>query len=278
VTIAIVGCGLIGTSLGLALHRKHNTGSIAGWDHNSHHLEAALAQGAIDRAAHSLPEVVHGAKLVVLATPLDTLAALMQALAPGLALDALVTDVAGVKAPVLIDAKRYLPGRFVGGHPMAGGAQGGPAAARDDLFRETAWAVCPPPDATSEQLERLEQVIVTVGAKPLRVSAGAHDAAVSWISHLPQLLALELLAGVDDRGGASGAAGLLAAGGFRDLTRIGTSPSAIWQPVLAANRHHIASDLIDLSDRLRAVADDLRTGASLAPRFELASRIKRSLS
>lgn len=275
--VAIVGSGLIGTSLGLALRRSPDRYEVTAWDSDQNALAVCRERGGCDRSARSLREVVSGADLVVLAAPLDAILVLMQELTTHLNPSTVVTDVAGVKVPPVETARLLLPLRFVGGHPMAGAANAGPAAARADLFDGAAWAVCPVPETPLEAVTQIETLARDAGATPVTMTAAVHDAAVSWVSHVPQLLALELLAGVDDRGGVAGAAGRLAAGGFRDLTRIGASPASIWLPVLHANRHQIARDLIDLSDRLRDLADDLSSGAPLEPRFHLATALKRLL-
>lgn len=275
--VAIVGTGLIGTSLGLALRLRPNHFQVTAWDSSEMALADCQARGGCDRRASSLRDAVRDADLVVLAAPLDAVLVLMQELTTHLNESAIVTDVAGVKVPPVETARLLLPRRFVGGHPMAGAASSGPQAARADLFDGATWAVCPTPEIPEAAVDVVEALARAVGAVPITMTAAVHDAAVSWVSHLPQLLALELLAGLDDRGGIASAAGLLAAGGFRDLTRIGASPAEIWLPVLHANRHQLAHDILDLSDRLRDLADDLKANAPLEPRFQRANAIKRLL-
>lgn len=265
--IAIVGTGLIGTSLGMALHRNTDRPAVTAWDPDPESLAHCFARGGCDRTAASLAAAVERARLVVLAAPLDAVLELLPQLPPLLGDRAIVTDVAGVKRPVVTAAHAALPGRFVGGHPMAGSASRGPGAARADLFDGARWALCVEPETDEAACAAVRALVQAAGAEPLPMTAAIHDAAVSWISHLPQLVALELLAGLDDRGGPESAAGQLAAGGFRDLTRIGGSPASIWLPVLAANRRQVAADLLELSDRLRECADRLRSGDSLADRF-----------
>ncbi len=275
--IAIIGSGLIGTSLGLALRRSPDRFEVTAWDSSQNALAVCEARGGCNRSASSLRDAVRDADVVVLAAPLDAILVLMQELTTHLNPSTVVTDVAGVKVPPVETARLLLPGRFVGGHPMAGAATAGPESARADLFDGAAWAVCPVAETPLEVVEPIEALARAVGATPVTMTAAVHDAAVSWVSHVPQLLALELLAGLDDRGGLASAVGRLAAGGFRDLTRIGASPASIWLPVLHANRHQIARDVLELSDRLRDLADDLSAGTPLAPRFHRANALKRLL-
>lgn len=275
--VALIGTGLIGASVGLALLRRPDEWEVIGWDSDSAALSLARQRGAVTRAAGSLAEAVAGVDVVLLATPLDRLLIAMQELTPHLDAAAAVTDVAGVKEPVVALGKQLLGARFVGGHPLAGGATQGPAEARADLFEKACWAICPTSVSAQEAVAHVERLIAACGAVPLRVDAAEHDRAVAWISHLPQLLALELLAGVERRGGAEAVAGRLAAGGFRDLTRIGSSPAEIWLPVLDMNRDAIAGALEEFAAAVERAAGAVRRGESLEADFLRGQRLRAEL-
>jgi prephenate dehydrogenase len=144
--------------------------------------------------------------------------------------------------------------RFVGGHPMAGSEKSGLEAADPMLYQSALWVLCPPPDLPPERLQRVQAMIAAVGARTATLDPTLHDDAVARISHVPQLLAsaLSAWAGADAR--LTDAALTLAAGGFRDMTRLALSSWEVWRDIVATNRAPIADGLRELSERLRALA------------------------
>ncbi len=236
----ISGTGLIGASLGLGLAGAGwNT---MGWDPDRARLDAAATLGAITK---SDPEQISGLgaeDLVVLASPprrvIETLPALDTA--------ALVIDVAAVKAAVVQSEYSV---RFVGTHPMAGREQSGPGAASAGLFRGTAWVVTTD-GAAEADLEVVDGVVGTLGARPIHMTAAAHDTAVARVSHLPQLVAAALLqtAAADPR------AMDLAAGSFRDLTSVAAAVLAMCVDIIELNRDAIA----DATGALKGALDGTR--------------------
>ncbi|GMQ85190.1 MAG: prephenate dehydrogenase [Acidimicrobiia bacterium] len=238
----ISGTGLIGASMGLGL--ADAGWDTLGWDPDRSRLDAASALGAITASDPEKISRLDAADLVVLAAPprpvIETLPALDTA--------ALVIDVAAVKAPVLRSERSV---RFVGTHPMAGREQSGPEAASAGLFRGTAWVVTTD-GAAEADLEVVDGVVDTLGARPIHMTAAAHDSAVARVSHLPQLVAAALLetAAADPR------AMDLAAGSFRDLTRVAASDPSMWIDIIELNREAIAeatSALKGALDGTRAV-------------------------
>jgi prephenate dehydrogenase len=176
--------------------------------------------------------------------------------------DVVVTDVAGVKSP-MVAAASHLPA-YVGGHPMAGRESSGPAGASGSLFRGATWIVTTD-SVDAGALEFVEQIVVGLGAVPLRMGAEEHDAAVAAVSHLPQVVASALV----NRVARHPAALDLAAGGFRDLTRIALSDPAWWSDVLVENRNaltpllrELSADLVSWADRLDS-ADTENVGAEM---------------
>lgn len=247
----ISGTGLIGTSIALGLQ---NLGwETLGWDPDPDALDGAVRIGAV-LPVESLDAVVLGTDdLVVLAAPPSAVRSTLRELETS----ALVIDVASVKAPIVEVVRTE---RFVGTHPMAGREITGPDAARLGLFRGATWVVVP--DGADElDVRTVESIVTGLGARPIRMGATEHDAAVARISHLPQIVAAALL---DEAGEVPGAMAL-AAGSFRDLTRVAASDPAIWMDILTVNRREVVDAVESLRSRLATLAaSDADLGATLA--------------
>ena len=265
---AIFGTGLIGASLGLALRRVGWT--VAGWDPDPTALQVATERGAVDDPCDSQQDALEGSDLVVLAGPLI---ATLETL-PGLRTDALVTDVAGVKGPVINARPAGL--RMVAGHPMAGLEQAGPAAASPSLFKGAAWVICPD-KADADDVETLESIVESVGAMPYRLPAAEHDRVVADISHLPQVLAISLINLITRR---DPAAARLVAGSFRDLTRVAASEPRWWPEVLAANEANVSDSIGRLMRLLEEVRQEVAHGDSgpLTARIEEARSRRQAMA
>ena len=266
--IAIVGLGLIGGSLALAIRQRWSGGLIIGVDRKDV-LEAAMRVHVADVAADDLG-VISGADLVVLAAPVRQNIALLPEVSDFVG-DAIVTDVGSTKTDILRHADT-LPARatFIGGHPLAGAAAGGLTSARPDLFEGRPWLLTTP--APEPALEKLETLIRWLGASPVRIDAAAHDQLLASLSHLPQLAVSALLHVVGERAGAEGLA--LAGRGLRDTTRLASSPPGIWCDIAATNAPAIEEALDALIDVLQKLRADLRTGDVLQRIFESAGEWK----
>jgi len=242
--VCILGTGLIGASLGMAL--REVGWWVAGWDPHPEALTTALARGAVDEAASSVEEAVAKADLVVLAGPLEAaLATLAQ-----LETNALVTDVAGVKVPMMEAKPSGM--RFVGGHPMAGREHAGPTAATPALFRGAAWIVCAD-GASAEDIDTLVGMIESIGAIPIPMSADRHDQVVATISHLPQVIAAALVNQVSSQPGAVE----LVSGSFRDLTRVAASEPGWWPEILMANVENVGGAIDELISQLETIRAEM---------------------
>jgi prephenate dehydrogenase len=241
--VALLGFGLIGGSLARALlERDPARWTIAAWSPSGEGPRAAESDGTIDRAATSPEDAAEGADLIVLAAPpLACLALLDRLAAIALPRAAVVTDVASTKRR-LVERAAALGLPFVGGHPMAGRESTGYGAAQADLFVDRPWVVVP-----AEGADRVETLARATGARPLRMSADEHDAAVAAISHLPLVLAaalVEAVAGSPDWD----VSRRLAASGWRDMTRLARGDVEMGAGIAATN----ADELVR---RLRAVRD-----------------------
>lgn len=239
--VSIAGTGLIGASIGLGLSRSG--WDVAGWDPDPTTLATAAEVGAVAREVASFDALVdRSADLLVLAGPPR---AILEQVAT-LTTDRLVIDVAGVKAPLV--AAAACP-RFVGTHPMAGREMKGPEGATPSLFRGATWVVVTD-GAAPDDLDTVEGILEELGARPLRMTAAAHDAGVAMISHLPQVLATTLVNEAADRTKILE----LVAGSFRDLTRVAASDPAMWIDLLEMNQPQVVAVIEDFRDRLGRVA------------------------
>lgn len=268
--IALLGVGLIGGSLGLALKRHAPDLIITGFD-SPEVLDLAQERGAIDNKAASAEACVEDADLVILATPLGPALRLLTEIAPSVKPGAVVTDVGSVKNPITRHAGTVLPEHavFIGGHPMTGSEKTGIAHSDAVLFENAVYVLCP--DTTeSEAFVALSALLARVGAHVRVMGAEEHDRAAARVSHIPQLLAVTLVNQIlDDPDSAS-----LAAGGFRDMTRIASSSFGMWRDILVGNEGPVLDELGLIStslQRLRnriaegdmeAVAESFRTAAA----------------
>jgi len=245
--VALIGTGLIGASIGLGLS-EHGL-VVTGWDPSKDALNVARERGAINRMAISLKAAVEGADLVVLAAPPASVIELLGRIET----DALVFDVAAVKASVA-QAAAHLS-RFVGTHPMAGREHAGPSHASVGLFRGAAWVVVPG-DAAEEDVLVVEEIIGWFGAIATRLTAKEHDDAVAAVSHLPQVIAASMVEHAANHGDRL----RLAAGSFRDLTRVALSDPELWVDILTHNSESVAAQLEELARALTVTARSIEQG------------------
>jgi prephenate dehydrogenase len=263
---AVIGTGLIGTSVAIALRTAG--WHVRGYDPDAAALDLATRMEGVDPCA-GIEEAVDGADLVVLAGPVGAILDSVSTLDT----DALVTDVAGVKRPIVAAASR-LP-RFVGGHPMAGRESSGPEGASGGMFRGAIW-VLTTDGASDEDLIEMSAIVQSLGAVPVQMSALSHDRAVAAASHIPHLAAASLVSLVSREEGARA----LVAGGFRDLTRVAASEPGWWSDVLVANGDAVAFELRQLAGSLTELADLVESAdrEALLGRLETARGLRRSMA
>lgn len=276
--ITIVGNGLIGGSLGLALKKRKFTGRIIGCDRPPV-LERAQEKGAIDAGFTNPADAIRGSSLVVLATPVIAIVDLIERLGPALPAKAFLTDVGSTKGEVVARAQRVFgkaaAQRFLAGHPMAGKEQSGVEFADADLFQGAAWFVTPLPgqDVYSGLSGEFLDWVEKMGARIANLPAQEHDQLCAWISHLPQMISTALAACLVEE---FGPAPLLEAGGraLREMTRISSSPYSMWRDIAITNQDNIADALSKLEQRLAHIRENLGS-RELAAEFERAHELKK---
>jgi prephenate dehydrogenase len=265
---AILGTGLIGGSLGLALH-KHAPGTgVAGWD-KEHVLRQARERGAIDEGFPDLARAMAGADLVYMALPVGHTMEMLPEVARLASPQALVTDASSTKRAVYARAAECFAGRgarFLGGHPMAGKETSGIAAADAELFRGAKYALIRAPggENRTESEPRIAEFVALVerlGAEPVWLDAETHDRAAAIVSHLPQLLAVALASVVREQTNETGLPVTLAGRGLRDALRLAGSPYSVWRDIILTNSDNLDSALDRLIQALEQIRGELRTRA-----------------
>jgi prephenate dehydrogenase len=254
--IAILGTGLIGGSVGLAVRQRAPGWEIAGYDPDPSTRSEALDTGAVDLASATPEEAVAGADLIVAAAPVDAMPALLERSSIGAADGTVVTDVGSAKVDIVKAGEAAFSERFVGGHPMAGSERHGIGAADPDLFEDAWWILTPTPATSSHSYALVTELIGRLGAKPVALSPEVHDALVARLSHVPQL-ASSALVDVAATAGDREALLDLAGPGFRDVTRIAASDPSLWVAVLRSNRQAVKEGLERLRARLGSIAEML---------------------
>lgn len=275
--IAILGTGLIGGSFGLAVRRAAPEVRVVGWDRPDV-LKAAGARGAIEVGVTDLAEAVAGADLVYVALPVGATLEVLPQLARHVMPHALVTDACSVKAAIVRAAAEHFRGaaHFLGGHPLAGKEVAGIEHADAELFRGTRYALIAAKENADPRVARFAGLLEAIGAEPVWLNAEAHDRAVAFISHLPQLAAVALAGVLRDATDHSGLPLVLAGPGARDTLRLAGSPYALWRDICLANRENIAAAM----DQMAQALDHLRArlaSRELQEEFDRANEIYKIL-
>lgn len=251
--IAIIGLGLIGGSVGLALKQANwREAEIVGYVRRPEVSSIALSSGIVDKVESSLRETVKGADLVIIATPVLTIKDIFSQIATELSPDSVVTDTASTKLQVTQWAEELLPPRisFVGGHPMAGKETSGIKAAKADLFYNCAYCLTPAPQAKPAAVQTVTDMVKRLGAIPLTIGAQEHDNLVAGISHLPLLLSAALVS-VTTQNPSWEQMSQLAASGYRDLTRLASGNPEVNAHICLSNQAAIISWIDEFSKELQ---------------------------
>ena len=237
--VAIIGVGLIGGSLGLAINSRGLAGEVLGIGRSENTLELAAECGAINSSS-TKPDAVAGADLIVLATPVGATVEVLRAVVPYITPGTLLTDVGSTKTGVIKGIREILPEHsfFIGGHPMAGSERAGISGADPYLFENAFYMITPDENSRDEDLRRLRELVEGIGAKPVIMFPVKHDLSVAAVSHLPHLLAASLVNFLFDLPEGEEISPL-AAGGFRDTTRIAAGDPVMWRDIFLSNREAI---------------------------------------
>jgi len=277
--ITILGTGLIGASIGLALRARKFSGAIRGWDKDPAELAIALSRGAIDEAVEDPVTAAVGSDVVLLAGPVFSILDWTDQLGPLLGPHQLVTDVGSVKGAVCERAAAWFgrSGRaeFLPGHPMAGKEVHGAEHADGALFDGAVWLFTPLADApeTTELQVEWRHWVKEFGCRTLDLDPVRHDELCAWVSHLPQFVSTVMSALLEDK--FSGDEDMRAVGGraLREMTRLGASPYSMWRDVAHTNTEAIAATLFALEQRLTHVREHLKT-PELREEFDRANRFR----
>lgn len=264
--ITIVGVGLLGGSIGLAVRQRQLAGETAGFVRRAASVKDCETVGALDYATTDLLAAISNADLVILCTPVAQMRSLVQQFLPALKRGAIVTDVGSVKANVIREIcglVRKAGGHFVGSHPMAGGEKMGVLASRADLYANALCVVTPTKNSHAGAVRKLVQFWKSLGARTLQLDAAQHDLLVSRTSHLPHVAAAALAALVLDPKHPKSQIGLCATG-FRDTTRIASGSPEMWRDIALANRKNLAKSVDGFIAELEKFQAALKAGDAAA--------------
>jgi prephenate dehydrogenase len=281
--ISILGTGLLGTSVGLALRDAGFRGSITGWNRSAEQGQLALKLGAVDSLAADGVEAARASQVTVIAVPIFATLDWMEKLAPVLSPEQLVTDVGSTKRVISEAAARLYntPERaaFLPGHPMAGKEHGGAALGDANLFRGAVWLFTDNQTGQRSQrgtllVKEWRELVAAMGAKTLDLDPVRHDELVAWVSHLPQFTATALSALLEEEVGDAPELRDVGGRALREMTRLGASPYSMWRDIAHSNTEAIEKALLALEQHLAHLRENLRT-PELKDEFERANKFRR---
>ena len=260
--VTIIGVGLIGGSLALAIKHRFPATHITGVD-KPQILNRALERNIVDHAEQSLGGAVRSADLVIIAVPVSAIAKILPVVAKNISPHAIVTDTGSVKRKIVTHAQKLFPnGNFIGGHPMAGSEFSGIDAAHPLLFQNAIYILTPARTTNKKSLQAISKYFSSLDARIFTIDPATHDSIVAAVSHLPQLAAVALMNTVGKRHPNSPAHLSLAAGGFRDMTRIASSRFLMWRDILSANRNEISKALRLFINELKKIDEGINSNPS----------------
>jgi prephenate dehydrogenase len=269
--IAIIGLGVIGGSLGLSL-KSLGKYRLVGIDRDEQTLRVALETGAIDEGTTDCCLGVAGAGIVFLAVPVASIMEIAARIRDSAPADAVVTDVGSTKGQVVETLEGLYPDRFVGGHPMTGSEHAGISGADQYLFENAIYVLTPTEHTSPRALSAVEQLVREIGASPICLTPREHDLIVAAVSHQPYLLAVALMNLTASLEPDHPAAMLLAAGGFRDLTRVASGDPSMWMDIFASNREFI----LQTSRQLRLLLSEMESCLEDGDTAALTDRLARA--
>lgn len=281
--IAILGTGLLGSSVGLALRAAGFPGSITGWNRGAEGAQIALKSGAIDSIASDPISAACEAEVTILALPIYATLDLMAQLTLHLGGDHLVTDVGSTKLQITKAGMQHFNqmncAAFLPGHPMAGKERGGAELGDANLFRGAVWLFTDAQETvrsprSCELIQDWRSWIGKMGARIIDLDAARHDELVAWVSHLPQFAATALSSLLEEQVGDAPELKDVGGRGLREMTRLGASPYSMWRDIAHTNADAIQKALLALEQRLTHIRENLRT-PELRDEFEKANRFRK---
>jgi cyclohexadieny/prephenate dehydrogenase len=280
-SVAIVGLGLIGSSIARAVHERLPETRLTGYDADPSVRERARALALTDRVADAAEDAAKGADLVILCVPVGAMAAAAAAIASGLSADALVSDVGSCKSFVAEELRRILPGaRVVPAHPVAGTENSGPDSGFASLFQGRWCILTPEAGADPADVARLSAFWTGLGARVEIMDAAHHDVVLAVTSHLPHLIAFTIVGTASDLERVTESEVIkYSAGGFRDFTRIAASNPAMWRDVFLTNKEAVLATLRQFNEDLASLERAIRAddGTSLFDLFTRTAAIRRGI-
>lgn len=259
-TYGFISLGLIGGSVARAIREKNPDAKIIAYNRTAASLEEAVADGVVDTPVYEEAsfELFRECDMIFLCAPVELNEHFMEALIPYLREDAILTDVGSVKSNIHKAAEKLgLSGRFIGGHPMAGSERVGYSNSKASILKNAYYIITPSEGAPAQKIKEYEQLVKSFGCIPLILNYERHDYAVAAISHLPHLIAASLVTLVEDSDSSDGLMKMIAAGGFKDITRIASSSSAMWEQICMSNTENIRSLLKDYMSSLQSIDESL---------------------
>lgn len=261
--VALIGLGLIAGSMAHAMREGGLAGTITGYARSAATRDTAREIGLCDHVCDSVTEAVTDADLIVLAVPVGAMGEVAAQIAPHLKPGAIITDVGSVKQDVIDTVAPHLPAHvhFIPGHPLAGTEHSGPKAGFASLFRNRWWLLTPLPDTDPQALDRLNSLLIAMGAKTDRMEAGHHDLVLAVTSHAPHLIAYTMVGVADHLRRVTDEEVIqYSAAGFRDFTRIAASDPTMWRDVFLHNREATLDILGRFTEELFMLQRAIRMG------------------
>ena len=274
--VVIAGVGLVGGSIGLGIRQRFLAKKVIGLDQNPKALEAALGMGVIDEAKFNAGRWLAEADLVILASPASTIVSSAESLCPFLSSSCLLTDVGSVKYSITQGMAELGIERFVGGHPMAGSEKGGVQNASAALLENALWVITPSSATRATDLEQIQSFVRALGASPIGIDAQKHDKLVAAISHLPYVMATaltQLIARDEDQEHMM----MLAAGGFRDVTRVASGSPRMSRDMVVGNKAELRRIIMTMQEELGRISSLLDDPEHLLSFAEQSKQIRDSI-
>ncbi len=261
-SVTIVGVGLIGGSIGMALKQSGFADKIIGYDKDPKMLEYGIEKGAIDKGEVSLLDAVESSGLIIIAVPVGKICEVMKVIVPVLKPETVVTDVGSTKVQVIEQINSILPQgiSFIGGHPMAGSEESGVLSSDPHLFQNALYILTPTAGTNPKASKLVNNMVEVLGAQPLELDPYTHDLIVACVSHLPHIVASSLVNTAEGLDKEIGNVLPFAAGGFRDTTRIASSDPSLWRDICMSNQNAIVKMLDSFERNIKQMRELISVG------------------